>query len=361
MLKIKILWILLCFFSFWFMDSNFYAFAQHVHNTQDKPVQVNQEKKIYYCPMHSNYTSDRPGDCPICNMKLVLRETKAELSEEKHVEEGSLYIDSRKQQLIGVKTDKAMVMPLVKNIRTIGIVAFDPELYKTQAEYVQALKRLGELKSFGQDEMVKRSENFVEAISLKLGLLGLSKEQIEELAKSKEIDKSLLISSEEPDFSWVYGTVYEYEMGSVKPGQEVVVRAIAYPDKEFKGTITAINPILDQETRSVKARIKAENTLGLLKPNMYVDIDIKVDLGESLVVSKEAVMDSGLRKIVFLALPDGYFKPREVKTGFYNDDYVQIIEGLNKDDSVVVSGNFLIDSESKLKAALEGIGHQHGQ
>ncbi len=338
-----------------------FGFAQHVHNGQEKSVKTNQAKKIYYCPMHPNYTSDHPGDCPICNMKLVLKEDEPVMPEAKHAEEGAVYIDSRKQQLIGVKTDKATVMPLTKNIRTTGIVAFDPELYKTQAEYVQASKRLKELRNSGQEELIKRSEDFVEAISLKLGLLGLSKEQIEALAKNKEIDKTLLISSEEGDFSWIYGTIYEYEMGSVKTGQEAVVKAISYPDKEFKGTIVAINPVLDQETRSVKARIKVENAQGLLKPNMYVDIDIKVDLGEALVVNKEAIMDSGLRKMVFLSLPDGYFKPKEIKTGFSNDDYVQVTEGLSEGDNVVVSGNFLIDSESKLKAALEGTGHQHGQ
>ncbi|MEW6009656.1 MAG: efflux RND transporter periplasmic adaptor subunit, partial [Candidatus Omnitrophota bacterium] len=128
-----------------------------------------------------------------------------------------------------------------------------------------------------------------------------------------------------------------------------------------KGKIVAIDPVFNAMTRSVRARIKVENVDGLLKPDMYVDVQMYSDLGVSLSVPKEAIMDSGIRKIVFLSLNDGYFKSVEVKTGISTEEYTQVLEGLKENDTVVVSGNFLIDSESKLKSALEGTGHQHGQ
>lgn len=314
------------------------------------------QKAVYYCPMHPNYTSDKPGDCPICNMTLVAKEEE-EKSEEAPKE--AIKIDSYKQQLIGVKTDKLIYRSLIKQIRTVGRVAFDPELYKTQQEYIQAIKTLEGVEGSSQREVVDRIEAIVKAARLKLELSGMSKEQIEELAKNKESDESLLISSPDSSTTWVYATIYEYELEAVKIGQKATISAISYPDKKFEGEVIAIDPVFDTMTRSVRSRIKVDNKEGLLKPNMYVDVEINIDLGAHLALAKEAIMDSGLRKIVFISLPDGYFQPIEVKTGISSEDYVEIKEGLKEGDVVVTSGNFLIDSESKLKQALEGTGHQH--
>ncbi|MEW6009357.1 MAG: efflux RND transporter periplasmic adaptor subunit [Candidatus Omnitrophota bacterium] len=326
--------------------------------TVPKIKKPTSKKAVYYCPMHPNYTSDKPGDCPICNMTLVAKE---EQEEQEEAPKDSIKIDSYKQQLIGVKTDKVTYRSLIKQIITVGRVAFDPELYKTQQEYIQALKTLEGVGGSNQREVVEKIEAIVEAARLKLELSGMSKEQIEELAKNKESDESLLISTPDSSVTWVYATIYEYELESVKIGQKVSIKAISYPDKKFEGEIVAIDPVFDTMTRSVRSRIKVDNKEGLLKPNMYVDVQIDVDLGAHLAIPKEAIMDSGLRKIVFVSLPDGYFKPVEVRTSISTGDYVQIIEGLKEGDIVVTSGNFLIDSESKLKQALEGTGHQHGQ
>ncbi|MFZ5800443.1 MAG: efflux RND transporter periplasmic adaptor subunit, partial [Candidatus Omnitrophota bacterium] len=227
--------------------------------------------------------------------------------------------------------------------------------------YIEAMNTLQSVKASGQEAVIKRAEALVEAAKLKLKLQGLDVKQIEELQNSKENDQSLLISSPDSGFTWVYATVYEYELGWVKLGQEAIITATAYPGKEFKGTVVAIDPVFDAMTRSVRARIKVENPEGELKPDMYVDVQVTSDLGAHLVVPEEAILDSGLRKIVFLALDNGYFKPVEIKTGLADEQYVKVLEGLKEGDNVVVSGNFLIDSESKLKAALEGAGHQHGQ
>ncbi|MDD4938983.1 MAG: efflux RND transporter periplasmic adaptor subunit [Candidatus Omnitrophica bacterium] len=326
-----------------------------------KPV---SKKAIYYCPMHPSYISDKPGDCPICNMKLVKKEEAQAVEKEAGASEGAgegFYVSLEKQQLIGVKTDKVIYRPLSKIIRTVGRVAFDPELYKAQQEYIEALKTKESVKESGQETVIKRAEALVEAAKLKLKLQGLDITQIEELQETKENDQSLLISSLESDSTWVYATIYEYELEWIKLGQEAVVIAASYPGKEFKGTIVAIDPVFNAMTRSVRARIKVDNQDSLLKPDMYVDVQMSSDLGAHLSVPKEAILDSGLRKIVFLSLNDGHFKPVELKTGISTEEYIQVLEGLKEGDTVVISGNFLIDSESKLKSALEGAGHQHGQ
>jgi Cu(I)/Ag(I) efflux system membrane fusion protein len=383
------------------------SFAQHETHQQSlkqeqaaKVKKAAKQKDIYYCPMHPSYTSDRLGDCPICNMKLVKKEEAERIEKEvkepkdicvlhncpmlaegkacpmlisgdvsdcpycgAHLKKGKegegFYISLEKQQLIGVKTDKAISRPLSKTIRTVGRVAFDPELYKAQQEYIEALNTLEKVKDSGQDEVVKRSRALVEAAKLKLKLQGLSLEQIEELEKTKENDQSLLISASDFRYAWVYATIYEYELEWVKAGQEAQISAASYPGKEFKGTILAIDPVFDATTRSVRARIKVDNKEALLKPDMYVDVQIISDLGAYLAVPREAIMDSGLRKIVFLSLDNGHFKPVKVKTGISTEEYIQVLEGLKQGDVVVTSGNFLIDSESKLKSALEGASHQH--
>jgi Cu(I)/Ag(I) efflux system membrane fusion protein len=333
-----------------------YLLAQQDYHKSDS------KKAVYYCPMHPTYTSSKPGDCPICNMKLVKKEDAQEAAEETAEKKEGFYISPEKQQLIGVKTDKVIYRPLAKTIRTVGSVAFDPELYKAQQEYIEAVKTREAVKDSGQEGIIKRVEALVEAATLKLRLLGLDIKQIEELQKTNDHDQSLLISSSESDSTWVYATIYEYELGWVRLGQEAKILAAAYPGKEFKGVIVAIDPVFDAMTRSVRARIKVDNADGLLKPDMYVDVQMYSDLGAYLAVPKEAIMDSGTRKIVFLALNEGYFKAMEIKTGVSTEEYIQVLEGVKEGDNVVVSGNFLIDSESKLKAALEGAGHQqHGQ
>lgn len=341
-----------------------YAVAQHEGHVAQKTEIEKKDKKpvsgkqVYYCPMHPSYTSSKPGDCPICNMKLIKQEEPVK----ENVSEPGFYVSPEKQQLIGVKIEKAAYRPMVKNILTVGRVAFDPDLYKSQQEYIEAIKTLEKVSGSGQQEVVARARALVDASRLKLGLSGLSEEQIDELAQKGENDESLLISSiKEGQIGWVYATIYEYELDSVRAGQDALITSTAYPDKEFKGKIIAIDPVFDVSTRSVRARIATENSEGLLKPNMYVDVRLSRELGELLVVPKEAIMDSGLRKIVFVSLPDGYLQNREVKTGAVSDDYVQIIDGVKEGEDVVVSGNFLIDSESKLKSALDDTAHQHGQ
>jgi multidrug efflux pump subunit AcrA (membrane-fusion protein) len=112
-------------------------------------------------------------------------------------------------------------------------------------------------------------------------------------------------------------------------------------------------------TRSVNVRLEFSNPDFSLKPGMYATMEFKVPLGRQLVVPREALIDTGTRQLVFLAKPDGYFEPREIKVGERLEDRVVVLAGLRPGDIIVTSGAFLIDSESQLSAAIEGMGHQH--
>lgn len=341
------------------------VYAQHEgHTPREEP-----QKDVYYCPMHPTYTSDKPGDCPICNMKLVKRQTtppepEAQGRDQKTQDgQGVISISAEQQQLIGVKTDKVIYRPLTKTIRTVGRVAFDPELFKAQQEYIETLATLARVKESGSPEAIRRAESLANASRLKLKLQGLDDAQVDALAEHRKNDETLLISSADEARAWVYATVYQYEFNWVKTGQNAAITSSALPGREFSGTVVAIDRVFDAATRSVRARILVDNPDGLLKPEMYVDIAIASDRGARLAVPKEAVMDSGLRKIAFVSLGNGKFKPVEITTGLAAGDYVEVASGLHEGDLVVVSGNFLVDSESRLKSALAGAdkGHQHGE
>lgn len=411
----------------------------------------------YYCPMHPTYTSDRPGDCPICNMKLVKREESAahpnasaqfasicylhncsKLHEGKpcpmtvvakpgekvtcpmcgtHVAEAStssaqrkiLYwtdpmipgykadgpgkspmgmdlvpvyaeeaagqspsegapagyapvlLTPQKQQLIGVKTAPAQHRMITKTVRTVGRIAYDPDLYQTQSEYLQSLKSLTDAQANSQSEAIQEAQRLVDASRMKLRLMGLSDLLIEEMTAWEGPDKSLLLADANGRV-WLYAPIYEYELPFVAVGQ--TVRADVPTGKVFEGTIRSIDSVLDPATRSVRVRAVLVDPEGTLKPEMYVNASIVVTAGEVLAVPEEAVFDSGTKRIVFVDKGQGLFEPRDVTVGLKADGYYEVTAGVTAGEPVVTSGNFLIDSESRLKGALEGMqgaGHQHGQ
>jgi Cu(I)/Ag(I) efflux system membrane fusion protein len=150
----------------------------------------------------------------------------------------------------------------------------------------------------------------------------------------------------------VYVTIYEYEAGLVKTGTPVEVRAISYPGELFEGSVISVTPILEAATRTLKVRTLVDNPANKLKLEMFVNVAIKYDLGDKLSVPENAVMHTGTRDIVFIAKPDGYFESRVVTLGAKAEGYYEVLRGLAENEDVVTSGNFLIDSESKLNAVL---------
>jgi Cu(I)/Ag(I) efflux system membrane fusion protein len=155
---------------------------------------------------------------------------------------------------------------------------------------------------------------------------------------------------------WVMVDVAERDLGLIEVGQKVIVRPRAYPNHPFTGKVTVVYPHLKMETRTARIRIELPNPDDVLRPDMYADVEIATGSETPVVtVSNSAVIDSGERQIVLLDKGEGRFEPREVKIGRRGGGRVEIREGLAENDKVVVSANFLIDAESNLKAALNGL------
>jgi membrane fusion protein, copper/silver efflux system len=155
---------------------------------------------------------------------------------------------------------------------------------------------------------------------------------------------------------WVMADVAEGDVGLVRPGQAVTVRSKAYPGRVFKGKVGVVYPHLMKETRTARVRIEMPNFDLALLPDMYADVGIATGSDEPVVaVPTNAVIDSGSRQVVIVDLGDGRFEPKDVKLGRRGSGYVEVLEGVQEADNVVVDGNFLIDAESNLSAALRAL------
>lgn len=254
-----------------------------------------------------------------------------------------------RQQLIGIKTTTATVHELHISVRTVGRIAYDPDLYTAMTEYREALLAREKVKASTWPDVRERSDALVAAAAMKLKLMGVGQEQIDALDKEKAPTNLLL--GRPGDDLWVYADVNESDAPLVKAGQTVVVTIAALPGKTFHGAIKAVDPVLNPETRTVRVRAKIPDPQGQLKPEMFVSASIEVPLGDKLSVPNDAVLDTGSRQSVFVETAEGEFAPREVKVGRQADDEVEILSGLKAGEKVVTSANFLLDSESKLRAA----------
>lgn len=397
----------------------------------------------YHCPMHPSFTSDKPGQCPICNMALVPDEPgnsaadasglakicllhkckmahcvmelpvrpgekitcpicgvaeaqvaeipkgkplyyrnpmhpevtsptpkkdemgmdyvpvySEELSTSDVPGQGSVVLSEERRQMIGMKSVSIQKRDLASVVRATGRVAYDPDLYHAISEYREAVKGREAVKESPYPDVHERSSALVTASELRLRQIGLSKSQIARIATSTEPPTNLLFS-QAGGTVWVYAQIYEYEIALVKPGQKVELATLAYPGRKFHGTVKAVDPILSPETRSLKARIEVPNPDGLLKLEMYVDAMIRTELGRKLALPDDALVDTGERKLVFIDLGNGRIEPREVQVGRDAEGYYEVLSGLKEGEKVVTAANFLIDSESKLKGAIQKAGHEH--
>lgn len=349
------------------------------------------KKTTYYCPMHPEFISERKDDsCPICGMNLTKSEdapaaktgkgkikfyrnpmnpaitSKTPMKDEMGMDYVPVYetegeakevggrapitMDQAKRQLIGVKTAKAAYRSLTHTVTSSGKVAYDPDLYQSISEYREALTAREKVKDSSWPEVHERAEALVRASALRLRQLGLSEQQLDELAANGgETHANLLLPGAK---AWLYAQIYEYEIGLIKPGQAIEAATPAYPGRVFRGAIKAVDSILSAETRTLRVRAEVENPDNMLKPEMYAEIKIKVALGSRLAVPLNAIVNTGARKLVFVDKGEAGFEPREVKTGFEGDDYSEILSGVRAGENVVTSANFLIDSEARLKSSV---------
>jgi RND family efflux transporter MFP subunit len=215
----------------------------------------------------------------------------------------------------------------------------------------------------------------------KLLLLGLSREQIERLGRADRAPATVTFTSpitghvvEKPivdgaaveagtralrivDHSslWLDIAVYEQQLPFVHIGQRARTSVVAFPGREFQGTISFLHPHVDPTTRTTMARIVVTNPELQLRPGMYATVEMEAELEpRALLVPRDAVIDTGTKQVVFLARPNGHFEPRRVTVGSSGgDDHVQILSGLAPGDEVVTSGQFLLDAESRFREAIE--------
>ena len=329
-------------------------------------------------------------------------------------------ISPEKQQLIGVQYGTVENESLSKSLRAVGRAAFDetkmvrinpkvegwiedvyvdftgklvkkgqpllsiysPDLVQTQEEYLLALKNRKQLGESPFGEAVNFSESLVESARRRLQLWDITDAQIREIETRGAPSKTMTLYAPASGFVltrnafpkqrimpdtelyqladlsniWIVADIYEFEAADVTLGQPATVTLSSFPGRTFSGKITYIYPQVDNTTRTLKVRIELSNKHFLLKPDMYAEVTLNISYGSRLVVPQEAVLDSGAEQLVYVALADGYFEPRKIQIGpKVNDKYV-VLNGLQAGERIVTSGNFLIDSESKLKSATSGMG-----
>lgn len=314
-----------------------------------------EQQKIshYTCPMHPHIHEEKPGNCPICQMKLVaVYKESSSINPLPPTGEGGppaagrvrgITISPERQQLIGIKTTGAVKKQVFKEILTSGRVAFDPELAIAQREFVEIANNVPSLR---------------EASISHLKILGMSHEEIRSLEKKGKVGSNLYLP-EKGDSVWIYATLYENEMELVKPGQLALITLPSGSDKTFKGIVRAIDPVVNPTTRSVRARIELPAAGGILKPESFVNVSLQIDLGEALVIPKSSIIDSGVRRIVFVVHKETHFEKREIEIGPEAQEDQIVLSGIKEGEIVVSSATFLVDSESQLKAAVEMEGHRH--
>jgi hypothetical protein len=379
------------------------VFLNSYYHFLRSPPAAAGKKEIYYCPMHPNFTSDKPGDCKICGMSLVKRqrsenqfqtgkppaEAKKKIlfyrnpmnpkvtspvpmkdemgmdyvpvyeSEESAKTGPSVYISPEKQQMIGIKTGKVEKRKLFGQINTVGMVAYDPNLFVAQEEFLQAVKSTGSISDSNFAYAREQNDAFIKTAKRKLLLMGMSEEEITKLTAAGKPEQSLYLP--EGERVWVYLAVYQYESEFIQAGLHVEIETSAYSGQTFEGEIISISPLLDISTRSFKVRVLVKNPGNKLRLQTFVNAEIKYDLGEKLAVPQEAIMNTGLNKYVFVAKTNGYFEPREVKLGAKASGFYEVLQGLAEGENVTTSANFLIDSESKLNTVLSQMSEPNQQ
>jgi Cu(I)/Ag(I) efflux system membrane fusion protein len=353
---------------------------------------------FYTCSMHPSVREKQAGTCPICSMDL----SGVTFDEE---ESGVIFVEEARREQIGVRTVKVIRAPFSRSIRAVARVAYDekrledvtlklggfisklyvsetgqpvkkgqvlftlysPELYAAQQEYLLARE---------SDAAGGRGEYLVRAAEKKLELWGLSRADIDALAKrgkpiedmpfhspasgyviEKKVVQGAAVMTGERLFRiaaldrvWVEADVYEADLGLIEKGQRALVTLSYQPGKTYESNVAYVYPYLDPTSRTGLVRIELPNDKLELRPDMYATVAFQLDLGPRLQIPISAVVYTGPRRLVFLDIGEGRLRPQEVTLGARSDDNVEVLGGLREGQAVVASGNFLIAAESRIRS-----------
>jgi Cu(I)/Ag(I) efflux system membrane fusion protein len=263
---------------------------------------------------------------------------------------------------------------------------YSPELVATQQEFLNALKWAKQSSEVKQEKDKNSSTDLsgliaqdaaatLEASRQRLLLWDISKDQIKKIEESGKTIRTLTLYSpvngfitqkmavlgmkvmpgeklfDVADLSsiWVIADIYEYELPLIKVGNRALITMSYLPGKELYSQIDYIYPTISAETRTIKVRLKLPNHNNQLKPQMFTNVEIKINLGKKLMIPESAVIDTGKGTVTYVDLGNNAFEPREIKTGLRAEGYIEVLKGVKKGEAVVSSANFLIDSEAQLK------------
>lgn len=397
-------------------SGQFHSLWERVHPHGEQQAEAGGTH-YYTCGMHPWVVLPKPGDCPICHMKLV------PLDPSKFT--GEVAINPVITQDIGVRVAPVTSGPVTRTIRTVGSVDYNetlvrdvnlkitgwveklhvdyvgkpvkkgqplldiysPELYSAQEEYLQAYRSTRGATTAAAApatrtgaELSKWNTDLLAAARKRLEFFDISPEQVRELEKSGQVSKVLTLRSPYDglviqkaaqegmkvdggtrlyriaDLSnvWVMATLYEYQLPYVQLGQEAVMTLPYIPGQTFKGKVAYVYPYLNQALRQISVRLEFDNPEMVLKPGMFVSIEFRSTLArDRTLVPREAVIDTGERQVAFVSRGEGKFEPRNVKLGAEAEGgMVEVLDGLRPGEQVVTSGQFLLDSESRLREAL---------
>jgi len=373
-----------------------------------------ETKKMYQCPMHPQIIQDYFGTCPICGMDLVVLEGNQSLMSPGPEGLVTVQIDTQRQQLIGLRTVVAEEMSLNGEIHAPArVVTPEPRQYqvtvktsgyveKLYADFVGRPIEKGELLfELYSPEFLTAQREYSVAVSTQKNapdpsrwneLINAARRRLEYLDAPHSLLKALengaepvrclqvfapsggLITTrnivqgsyvnssdvvlEIADLSrvWVLADLYEQDVSRVRVGSAAVLELPALNGigalKKLQGHVVFIDPIVDAKTRTLKARLEFANPSGLLRPEMLGQVVFATEERPVLSIPLDAVLDSGNRKIVFVDVTKGHFEPREIEVGRSGGGRIEVLDGLEKGEAVVTRAAFLVDSESRLQAAL---------
>ena len=378
------------------------------------------DRRILYwrAPMDPTYTSDRPGKSPMGMDLIPVYEDEAPTDEAGA--QGSVRVSRSFLQNFAVRTAEVRRGALPVSIRTVGILAhneervvsvqtkyegwiegasvnnvgetvargdvlfeiYSPQLVTTQREFLGAMDYVGRLRESGAyAEAVDRAQSLVEAARERLLFWDMTEAQIDELAASGTVARTVRVFSPATGFIvekmgdslegmrlgpgmtilkiadhstlWAETEFYEDDLRHVREGQAVTVEADAFPGREWSGRILFFRPAVNAQTRTLTAFVEVANPDLLLRPGMYVDVTARArGAADAVMVPAEAVLHSGTRTVAIVSRGDGVFEPREVVLGTESEGVHEVVAGLTAGESVVVSSQFLIDSDANLRAAI---------